>query len=445
MGLSFLRAAGLAVALFAAPAFANPSLLVDADSGQVISATDATQPWYPASLTKLMTTYVALTAVREGRLTFDTPLIVSARAARMPQSKMGFRPGVKVTLDNALKMLMVHSPNDIAITVAEGVSGSVEAFAAEMNAAGARLGLHESHFVNPNGLHDPAHVSSARDMAMIARALLTEFPERADLFSIPGFQLGNRVYANHNGLIGRYQGADGMKTGFTCPAGFNLVASASRNGRRVIAVVMGYSSGHERNDAAAKLLDQGFSSWGAGQGSLASLPTGSGAAPNMRSQVCVAHNRQAIADSEAQDTFSTAGVGQNSIFALFSGSAPAPQGSISSLQPLPYEPIQLFIGPKDGWTGVALGPRKPDPMLMARATAAPAPAEPAPAAPAPAAPEPAVANAPATPSSDSAAPLALLSAQPSITDNLPAAIKAPKAAKNAKKPHGKPLPVDQSQ
>ena len=214
----------------AVAAQATPYLVADVDSGQVLLQNEATDQWYPASLTKLMTVYVALDAVRSGKLTLDTPLVMSARAARMAPSKMGFRPGTEVTLDNALKMLMVKSPNDVAVMVAEGVSGSVEAFAGDMNAAGQRLGLQESHFVNPNGLHDPAHVSSARDMAMIARALLREFPDHADLFDIGALQLGNQYIANHNGLLGRYPGADGMKTGFTCPAGFNVVASANHPG-----------------------------------------------------------------------------------------------------------------------------------------------------------------------------------------------------------------------
>ncbi len=200
---------------------------------------EATEAWYPASLTKLMTVYVALDAVRAGKLTMDTPLVMSARAARMPPSKMGFRPGTEVTLDNALKMLMVKSPNDVAVMVAEGVSGSVEAFADDMNAEAQRLGLHESHFVNPNGLHNPDHVSSARDMAMIARALLRDFPDHADLYGIGELQLGHQIITNHNGLIGRYPGADGMKTGFTCPAGFNVVATANHSGRRLIVVVLG--------------------------------------------------------------------------------------------------------------------------------------------------------------------------------------------------------------
>src|SRR5271167_1152463 len=273
------------LALGAASAQATPYLVVDADSDQVLMQNEATAPWYPASLTKLMTVYVALDAVRNGKLTLDTPLIMSARAARMPPSKMGFRPGTQVTLDNALKMLMVKSPNDVAVMVAEGVSGSVEGFADDMNAAAQRLGLRESHFVNPNGLHDPAHVSSARDMAMIARALLREFPEHADLFSIGALQLGNQYIANHNGLLGRYPGADGMKTGFTCPAGFNVVASATRNGRRLIVVVMGSPAARIRNQEAADLFDRGFAMNG-GTGPLDSLPdSGSRVAPN--SNVCL--------------------------------------------------------------------------------------------------------------------------------------------------------------
>src|SRR5208282_2040303 len=157
-----------------------------------------------------------------------------------------------------------------------------------------RLGLHESHFVNPNGLHNPEHVSSARDMAMIARALLREFPEHADLFDIGALQLGNQIITNHNGLLGRYPGADGMKTGFTCPAGFNVVASANHFGRRLIVVVLGAPTAKSRNQEAANLFDQGFAMNG-GVGSLESLPSGSGPAPNMRADVCLRRNAAAIA------------------------------------------------------------------------------------------------------------------------------------------------------
>src|SRR5436309_5752760 len=205
------------------PAFAAPVLVMDAATGAVLYEEEATQPWFPASLSKLMTVYVALKAVHEGRLTLDTPFVVSQYAASMSPSKMGFRPGTEVTLDNALKMLMVKSANDLAVTIAEGVSGSVEAFAEEMNTAAASLGMRESHFVNPNGLPDSRQISSARDMALLGRALYLQFPEHTDLFNIYAFRLGSRFSRNHNPLLGAYPGTEGMKTGLTCSAGFHLV------------------------------------------------------------------------------------------------------------------------------------------------------------------------------------------------------------------------------
>jgi D-alanyl-D-alanine carboxypeptidase len=349
-----------ALALGAAAAQGTPYLVVDADSDQVLMENEATAPWYPASLTKLMTVYVALDAVRTGKLTLDTPLVMSARAARMPPSKMGFRPGTEVTLDNALKMLMVKSPNDVAVMVAEGVSGSVEAFADDMNSDAQRLGLHESHFVNPNGLHNPDHVSSARDMAIIARALLREFPDHADLFSIGALQLGNRYIPNHNGLLGRYPGADGMKTGFTCPAGFNVVASANHSGRRLIVVVLGAPTAKSRNQEAANLFDRGFAMGGGG--SLESLPSGSGPAPDMRADVCLHRNAALIAAAEeegaggpSQVTGSAAGAAPllNPLAVLVTQVAHTelPDGRIH------FNPVRVFLGPAPGWKGPVLGAR----------------------------------------------------------------------------------------
>jgi D-alanyl-D-alanine carboxypeptidase len=355
---------GLAVGLaLGGGAQATPYLVVDADSDQVLMQNEATAPWYPASLTKLMTVYVALDAVRNGKLTLETPLVMSARAARMPPSKMGFRPGTQVTLDNALKMLMVKSPNDVAVMVAEGVSGSVEAFADDMNADAQRLGMRESHFVNPNGLHNPAHVSSARDMAIVARALLHEFPDHADLFDIGAIQLGNRYIPNHNGLLGRYPGADGMKTGFTCPAGFNVVASAN-HGRRLIVVVLGAPSARARNQEAADLFDRGFAT-GGGEGSLESLPAGSGPAPNMRAEVCLHRNAAAVATAEddgipdqAQAAAGSAGRGGllptplAALLAPVAAHTELPDGRIH------FDPVRVYIGPAPGWKGPALGVRQ---------------------------------------------------------------------------------------
>jgi D-alanyl-D-alanine carboxypeptidase len=349
------------LALGAASVQATPYLVVDADSDQVLMENEATAPWYPASLTKLMTVYVALDAVRSGKLTLDTPLIMSARAARMPPSKMGFRPGTEVTLDNALKMLMVKSPNDVAVMVAEGVSGSIEAFADDMNADAQRLGLHESHFVNPNGLHNPAHVSSARDMATIARALLREFPDHADLFSIGALQLGRQYIPNHNGLLGRYPGADGMKTGFTCPAGFNVVASANHSGRRLIVVVLGAPSARTRNQEAADLFDRGFA-MGGGNGSLESLPSGSGA-PDPHANVCLHRNAAALAaaaeDDDIQAQAAAGSVGRAGMLptplaALF---APVVAHTELTNERIRFDPVPVYIGPAPGWKGPALGAR----------------------------------------------------------------------------------------
>jgi D-alanyl-D-alanine carboxypeptidase len=361
IGRRVLFGLAAALALGAASAQATPYLVVDADSDQVLMENEATAPWYPASLTKLMTVYVALDAVRSGKLTFDTPLVMSARAARMPPSKMGFRPGTEVTLDNALKMLMVKSPNDVAVMVAEGVSGSIEAFADDMNADAQRLGLHESHFVNPNGLHNPDHVSSARDMALIARALLREFPEHADLFSIGAIELGNRYIPNHNGLLGRYPGADGMKTGFTCPAGFNVVASANHNGRRLIVVVLGAPRAKTRNQEAADLFDRGFAS-GGNVGSLESLPSGSGAPRNMRADVCLHRNATALAaaedDGSADQAPASGGGGMlpTPLAALFAPAAAA--HTELSNERIRFDPVPVYIGPAPGWKGPALGARR---------------------------------------------------------------------------------------
>jgi len=372
-----LGALALALAGAASRASANPTLVIDVDSGQVLSESQSTANWYPASLTKLMTVYVALHAVRDGRVTMDTPFVVSARAANMPASKMGFKPGVEVTLDNALKMLMVKSPNDVAVTVAEGVSGSVEAFADEMNAAAARLGLRESHFVNPNGLPDVRQVSSARDMAVIGRALLKEFPEQSDLFGIGALQLGDQIIRTHNGLIGRYPGADGMKTGFTCAAGFNVVASATHNGRRLIAVVLGSPSARERTAEAAALFDKAFNQWGGGFGPLENLPSpGIGAAPDMHQEICSRRGRTAIAAGEEEELTTPIALesGKSGGRGVPAYAATAPAAitplELAAMAPAHFDPVPVFVGPKPGWTGPVAAARPAD-------VAAPAGASPA--------------------------------------------------------------------
>jgi D-alanyl-D-alanine carboxypeptidase len=358
-------------ALFLAPfvlcvhAQAAPSVVIDVASGQMLQAERPTASWYPASLTKLMTVYVALDAVRAKRLNFDTPLVISPRAYKMAPSKMGFRPGSEVTLGNALVMLMVKSANDIAVAIAEGVSGSVEAFADEMNKASASLGMRESYWVNPNGLPDERQVTSARDLALLGRALYTQFPEHASLFNVGAMQLGNSIIPTHNGLLGRYPGADGMKTGFTCSAGFNLVASATRGGRRLIAVVLGAPSASVRTAKAAALLDRGFTARDS-IGSIDALTSsGVASAPDMHDGACRNRSRaSAKFMAEVEDLSSPAGSNSSTGVGLFdalSGQA-QPHVNPKDVPKLPrpqFEPVKVYVGRTPGYVGPVARPRAP--------------------------------------------------------------------------------------
>ena len=357
-------------ALHAGTAAAAPELVIDASTGRVIHAQEATDPWFPASITKLMTSYVALREVRNGRLTMDTPLIVSARAAKERPSKMGFKPGTQVTLENALRIIMVKSANDVSVTIAEGVGGSVEGFSDMMNREAARLGMRESRFVNPNGLPDDRMSTSARDMAILARAILTEFPEHEGLWGIGAIRHGKRVMQNTNGLIGRYPGADGMKTGFICASGFNVVASASRGGRRIIAVVLGSPSAAERTVRAAELFDRGFAGagWGFGVGqTIHDLPPGVGTPPNLRPEIC--GKRRAPSEEEGEVVLNavTAPSAHDSNPALAMLAAPAPAASAvrgesgrRTLGPrAKFQPITVYTGPAPGSKAIARGPGSP--------------------------------------------------------------------------------------
>ena len=287
------------------------TLLVEADSGKVLHAENATMPWYPASTSKLMTVYVTLQAVKQQRVRLDTLFTVSGRAASQAPSKIGFRPGTQITVDNALKILMVKSANDMAVVLAEGVSGSVEQFSSEMNSTSQRLGMTQSNWVNPNGLPADEQISSARDLAILARALIHDFPEYDMYWHIPAIQLGKKYMRNFNTLIGRYEGADGMKTGFICASGFNLVASASRNGKRLIAVVLGAPSSPYRAAKAAGLLERGFNrgplSWlSPSLGTVNSLQPVSTAPPDLRDEMCGSHRkRPAAEDADDDDDAST--------------------------------------------------------------------------------------------------------------------------------------------
>jgi len=345
----------LAGSALVAPARAasEAMLLIDAASGKVLQAENATVPWHPASLSKLMTTYVTLQAVRQGRIGFDTLLTVSPAASAQTPSKMGFRPGIQVTVDNALKMLLVHSANDIAWVLAEGIDGSVDKFAEEMNATSQRLGMTQSNWVNPNGLPDDRQVSSARDMGILARALMHDFPEYDFYWHIPAIKFGKRLMRNYNKLLADYPGADGMKTGFICASGFNLVASATRGDRRLIAIVLAAPSSAVRTVKAATLLERGFNSsmltWLLPSlGTVDALKPVNVDPPDLHDTTCGPHRKRPAAEDEDDEAATTAGDSSDQQRAfMLSDLKDSQRGSLFTGNPLAaVPPTVVYVGPK---------------------------------------------------------------------------------------------------
>ena len=338
---------------------AEALLVVEADTGKVLQAENATMPWYPASVTKLMTAYVTLKAVKEGRLTLDTLLTVSPVAASQSPSKMGFRPGTQVTIDNALKMMLVKSANDMAVVLAEGVGGSVDGFSAVMNQTARRLGMTQTSYVNPNGLPADGQITSARDLAILARAIIRDLPEYEYFVHIPSIRFGRRITQNFNKLMGRYPGADGFKTGFICASGYNLVASATRDGKRLIAVVLGASSGHMRAVRAAQLLDRGFANNGLAWlrpslGSVDNLVPVDASPPNLRDEMCGGKRKRPATD-EDDATIASNSAASESVANFFAAGLQQPMPKPSELMaqaPAPSEPIPVYTGPTR--TGAAL-------------------------------------------------------------------------------------------
>lgn len=247
----------------AAPAaVAGPALLLDAASGKVLYAEDYDDLWHPASLTKIMTAYLTFEALKAGQLTNEAKLSVSQAANLQPPSKVGLPVGAEMTVELAVQALIIKSANDVAVMLAEALGGSEAGFVEKMNAAAARLGMTRTKFVNANGLPAPEQVTTARDLSKLARAVLRDFPEYAQYWAMPDMHLGKRRLGTHNQLLKTYDGADGMKTGFICDSGYNVVASATRNGVRLLAVVLGESSGRTRTIRAEGLLEHGFLTYG---------------------------------------------------------------------------------------------------------------------------------------------------------------------------------------
>jgi len=243
-----------------APAAADSysEYVLDMATGTELYAQDADRIRYPASLTKMMTLYLLFEEVGSGRYSLSTPLTVSARAASQPPAKIGLKPGSTITVEQAARALAVKSANDVAVAIAENISGSEDAFAARMTAQARALGLTRTRFANASGLPNPGNVTTARDMARLGRVLKTRFPQYAGFFRAKSFTFNGRTYKATNNLIGKVPGVDGLKTGYTREAGYNLVATANRGGESRLVVVMGSKTEAARDTEVTRLLEASF-------------------------------------------------------------------------------------------------------------------------------------------------------------------------------------------
>jgi len=234
------------------------ALVVDARTGRALYEENAREFRHPASLTKMMTLYLVFDAFNRGRLNPYQRLWVSDQAAAQPPTKLGLKPGQSITVREAIYGLVTKSANDAAVVIAEALGNTETQFAMMMTSQARLLGMRQTAFYNASGLHDPRQVTTAWDMYQLAIALRRDFPQYYHYFSTPNFYFNNRMHANHNKLLKTYYGVDGIKTGYTRASGFNLVASATRNGQRLIGVVLGGSSASSRDVNMRDMLDQGF-------------------------------------------------------------------------------------------------------------------------------------------------------------------------------------------
>ncbi|MBP0441119.1 D-alanyl-D-alanine carboxypeptidase [Tianweitania sediminis] len=242
------------------------AVAVDASSGRMLYGHDETAARYPASLTKMMTLYMLFEQMESGRVNKNTIIPISAYAASRPPTKMGLKAGDGIDVDSAVKALVVRSANDIATAVGEFIGGSEQQFAAMMTARAQAIGMRDTRFRNASGLPDPLQTTTARDMATLAMALRRKFPQYYGYFSTTEFSYRGKQIRGHNKLVGGVSGVDGLKTGYIRASGFNVATSVTRNGRRIVVVVMGAKSGNERNAHVAQMIEM-------------ALPGGSGSLP----------------------------------------------------------------------------------------------------------------------------------------------------------------------
>ena len=255
----------LCAAVFALPtqSFAKEnkkyaSIVLDADTGVILHQRYVDKKLHPASLTKVMTLLMLFEAMEQGKVHPNTRIRISSHAASMVPSKLGLKPGSSIKAKDAINSLVTKSANDVAVAVAEHLGRSERSFATLMTRKARHIGMRSTTFRNASGLHDPKQISTARDMALLAQYVINHYPSYYKYYNRQSFTYRGKTYKNHNKLLGKYKGMDGMKTGYIRASGFNLVASAVRNNRRIIGVVFGGRSGKTRNEHMANLLDKGF-------------------------------------------------------------------------------------------------------------------------------------------------------------------------------------------
>ncbi|HEY3815409.1 MAG TPA: serine hydrolase [Caulobacteraceae bacterium] len=264
---AFALSTGAAAMLVATPAAAqrpiddNPkyaAIVIQADTGEVLYAKRADDLRYPASITKVMTLYLAFEAIQSGRLKLTDQIVVSPHAAAQQPSKLGLRPGSTISVEDAIRAICVWSANDMAVAMAEHLGGTESRFSALMTLKARELGMTQTRYVNANGLPDSRQLTTARDIAILSRAMMRDFPQYYPYFSTKYFSYDGKNMHNHNGLLFSVPGVDGIKTGYTNASGFNLAASAVRDNKRLIVVVLGGPTSKLRNTNVEELLDTGF-------------------------------------------------------------------------------------------------------------------------------------------------------------------------------------------
>jgi D-alanyl-D-alanine carboxypeptidase len=297
------RKLALGLALFALslqPVAAIPLLLIDAKTLQVLYEEDAGAPWHPASLTKMMTAYLAFAAIADGRITLDTPVKISQHAWNQAPAKSGLDKGAAVSLRDALYIMLVKSANDVAVAIAETISGDEKTFVKQMNLMASQMDLTATNFENSNGLNNDRQVSSARDLAMLALYLQRDYPQYEEMFRAQAVKLGKATLKTSNEMLEHLDGMTGMKTGYICASGLNIVASIERDGRSLIAVVLGGSSARERNELAAQLFLRGLSGALAPTGrTVVQLANQGGEPTDMKPYICGAKAKEYVKEREA--------------------------------------------------------------------------------------------------------------------------------------------------